>query len=72
MKLSVLIPVYNEEETIEEVIIRVRKTEMNKEIIIVDDASNDSTRRILNDISQRYYGDIKIIYREKMAVKAQL
>jgi glycosyltransferase involved in cell wall biosynthesis len=64
MKLSILIPVYNEEETIEEVVIRVKKTEVNKEIIIVDDASDDSTRKILNSISQRYGDGIKIIYRE--------
>ncbi len=47
MKLSVLIPVYNEERTIEEVLQRVCAVKIPKEIILVDDGSTDGTRDIL-------------------------
>jgi glycosyltransferase involved in cell wall biosynthesis len=50
MKLSVVIPVYNEKETIREVIEAVRKAPVdNKEIIVVDDFSTDGTREILRE-----------------------
>ncbi len=47
MKLSVLIPIYNEHQTIEEVVRRVREVPVDKEIICVDDCSSDGTRDIL-------------------------
>ncbi len=47
MKLSVIIPVYNEARTILEVIQRVKEAPFNKEIIVVDDGSNDGTRECL-------------------------
>ncbi|MFO7948294.1 MAG: glycosyltransferase family 2 protein [Armatimonadota bacterium] len=43
MKLSVVIPVYNEEATIEEIIKRVQAVDIDKEIICVDDGSSDGT-----------------------------
>jgi glycosyltransferase involved in cell wall biosynthesis len=48
-KLSILIPVYNERATIEEIIRRVRLVNLDneKEIIIIDDGSTDGTRDIL-------------------------
>jgi glycosyltransferase involved in cell wall biosynthesis len=47
VKLSVLVPVYNEERTLEEVVRRVCAIPMAKEIILVDDGSNDRSREIL-------------------------
>jgi glycosyltransferase involved in cell wall biosynthesis len=47
VKLSVLIPVYNEERTVEQVIRRVCAIKIPKEIILVDDGSTDGTRDIL-------------------------
>ena len=47
MKLSVLIPVYNEVETLEEAIRRVRSVRLPKEIIVVDDGSTDGSRELL-------------------------
>jgi len=49
MKLSVIIPVFNERETIAEVIERVKAVKLNKEIIVVDDGSTDGTVEILRD-----------------------
>ena len=47
MKLSVLVPVYNEERTLEEVVRRVCAVQVPKEIILVDDGSKDRSREIL-------------------------
>ena len=47
MKLSVLVPVYNEERTLEEIVRRVCAVPLPKEIILVDDGSKDRSREIL-------------------------
>lgn len=47
MKLSIIIPAYNEMATIEEVLRRVRAVEISKEIIVTDDCSTDGTREFL-------------------------
>jgi glycosyltransferase involved in cell wall biosynthesis len=47
VKLSVLVPVYNEERTLEEVVRRVCAVQLAKEIILVDDGSKDRSREIL-------------------------
>jgi glycosyltransferase involved in cell wall biosynthesis len=52
VKLSVLIPVYNEERTVEEVVRRVCAVKMSKEIILVDDGSTDRSREILSRLQQ--------------------
>src|SRR5262245_40234679 len=49
-KLSVVIPVYNEERWIREVIRRVQAVEIPKELIIVEDCSTDGTRDILRTL----------------------
>ncbi len=59
MKLSVVIPVYNEKTTILEVLERVRSVDLPKEIIVVDDCSTDGTREILQIIPPS--ADLKII-----------
>ncbi len=45
--LSVIIPVFNEEQTVEEIIGRVQSTKLVDEIVLVDDGSTDRTREIL-------------------------
>ena len=52
MKVSVIIPVYNEESTIEEIIIRVKAQELASEIVIVDDGSLDGTQEILSGFAE--------------------
>ncbi|WP_157147805.1 glycosyltransferase family 2 protein [Brachyspira pilosicoli] len=64
MKLSVIIPCYNEENTIEAIINAIinSKCSIEKEIIIVDDFSKDNTRNKLKSIENKVS---KILYHEK-------
>lgn len=61
MKLSVIIPVYNEKNTILEIIKRVGDVTVDKEIIVVDDGSTDGTRKILQEIQS---SNLKIILKQ--------
>lgn len=54
MKISVIIPVYNEKSTISEIIARVRAVDLEKEIIIVDDGSTDGTSQQLAEIDGQF------------------
>ena len=63
MKLSIVIPAYNESKTLIEIIKRVRNTPFDKEIIIVDDCSTDGTRELLKEIESE--PDIQVFYHEK-------
>ena len=53
MKISVIIPCYNEENTIQQIIELVRNAlnEWEFEIILVDDASTDATSQIIKDLT---------------------
>ena len=65
MKLSIIIPCYNEEKTLKIIIDRVLKyKELEKEIIIVDDCSTDNSKLIINQISNEFI-EVKGIYLEK-------
>ena len=59
MKLSVVIPVYNEKATIAEVLARVSSVDIPKEIIVVDDGSTDGTGEILS-LLEKDYDNIRI------------
>src|SRR5438094_4735143 len=50
--VSVVIPAYNERTTIEEIILRVQSMDLDKEIVIVDDASTDGTREFLAELAE--------------------
>ena len=65
-KLSVVIPVYNEVNTIEEVLEKVKavRIPLEKEIIIVDDGSTDGTREKLSEI-QKADPSLKVILHER-------
>ena len=65
VKLSVIIPTYNEEKTIKKIIDKVKKVKLkniSKEIIVIDDCSKDSTRSILKSINN---GSLKILFHKK-------
>ena len=46
-RLSIVIPVYNERATVEELLKRVQAVPFDKEIVVVDDGSTDGTRDLL-------------------------
>ncbi len=50
MKLSVLMPVYNEADTVREAVCRARSMDVVKEVIVIDDGSTDGSREILKRI----------------------
>jgi glycosyltransferase involved in cell wall biosynthesis len=60
-KLSVVIPAYNEERTIREILARVAALPVPKEIIVVDDCSRDQTRTILQELADA--GDLHAIFK---------
>ena len=62
MKLSVIIPVYNEVESIEVILERVRAQNMAEEIIVVDDGSKDGTRDVLGKLDGK--NGVRIILHE--------
>ena len=69
IKLSVIIPCYNEEKTIFLIVEKIKKIKnLTTEIIIVDDFSTDTTSDVLKNISQ-VYPDIKIIRHENNSGK---
>jgi glycosyltransferase involved in cell wall biosynthesis len=61
MKVSVLIPVYNEKNTVRQLVERVHAVDVGveKEILIVDDASTDGTREILKSLPMN---DLRVLY----------
>lgn len=63
MKLSVVIPVYNEVNNIQEILKRVQATKLATEIIIVDDGSKDGTREILQKLDGKK--KVRVILHEK-------
>lgn len=61
--LSVIIPVFNEANTIKEIIQRVKDTDLVDEIVLVDDGSQDGTRDILTEYQNK--PRMKVILHEK-------
>ncbi|HEX9726361.1 MAG TPA: glycosyltransferase family 2 protein [Vicinamibacteria bacterium] len=51
--LSVVMPVYNEEATIEEIVSRVLAVPLRLELLVVDDGSNDRSREILSELAAK-------------------
>jgi glycosyltransferase involved in cell wall biosynthesis len=62
MKFSIIIPVFNEAKTIEEIIHRVQATGLVDEILAIDDGSTDGSRELLERLSQE--GKIKVVYHD--------
>jgi len=64
MKLSIVIPVYNEKDTFLDLLDRVRKTPFDKEIILIEDCSTDGTQDILKKLSEED-PSLKCVFHEK-------
>jgi glycosyltransferase involved in cell wall biosynthesis len=63
MKLSVIIPVYNEERTLRQLLDKVLKVGVEKEIIIVDDYSTDRSREIIGEYTK--LENVKAVFHER-------
>lgn len=64
MKLSIIIPVYNEVRTLEKILDLVSRVELpsiEKEIVVIDDGSTDGTREIISRLPDKY----KIVLKDK-------
>lgn len=62
-KLSIVMPVFNEEKTVEETVARVENVRLDrikKEIIIINDASSDKTAQVLGELQEKFH-DLRII-----------
>lgn len=62
-KLSVIVPVYNEEDTIATIVSRLMQLPFRTEIVIVEDGSTDGTRDVLTRLA--HFCDLKILYHQR-------
>ncbi len=70
MKLSIIVPVYNERKVITEVLERIEAVGLEKEIVIVDDGPNDGTTELLQKIeASRRLPSARFIFKRKNAGK---
>ena len=70
--LSVVIPIYNERDTIEEILRRVHDAPFRKEIIVVDDGSTDGSRELLRDLETAGKIDRLVLHEENQGKGAAL
>jgi glycosyltransferase involved in cell wall biosynthesis len=62
MKLSIVVPIYNEEKTLMTILEKVRAQDFEKEIILVDDGSTDGTREILKSLD---YPEVRVFLQKE-------
>ena len=65
MKLSVVVPVYNEKQTVRQILKRILATPHEKEVILVDDGSTDGTRDVLREIEAEKDPRVRIFLHEQ-------
>ena len=63
LRISVVVPIYNEKTTVTEIVRRIRAVPIAKEIILVDDGSSDGTRDVLAGFDCR--DDVRIVLHER-------
>ncbi|MDG0811835.1 glycosyltransferase [Cohnella rhizosphaerae] len=69
MDLSIIIPVYNVEEYLQECLDSIYKIkEINKEVIIINDGSTDSSQTIIDKYLEKYPLDTKVIIQENQGL----
>ncbi len=62
-KLTIVVPVFNEQQTIAEILHRVRAVPVPKEVIVVDDCSADGTRAVLEQLAD--WPELRVIYKPR-------
>lgn len=68
MRISVIIPVYNEAATVTQVVkqvLEVKLDDVEKEIIVVNDGSTDGTDAVLDSLAARWPNPLKIVHHER-------
>jgi len=65
MRLSIVIPVFNECETLPAVLENVARVSLDKEILIVDDGSTDGTREYLKDMVQHPREGVRVLFHDR-------
>lgn len=65
MKLSVIVPVFNEIKTLQEIIERVMQVDCTKEVIVVDDGSTDGTQDVLAQLQEKYAGSMCCLFHSR-------
>ena len=73
MKLTIIMPVYNEEATLSEILRQVRAVELesiDKESIAVDDGSEDGSRAILEQEAKQ--GDLRLFHHDRNQILSSL
>ncbi len=68
MKLSIVMPVYNEERTLEEIVGRVLATPYEKEVLLIDDGSRDRSREIMQTLAEQH-PEVRCFYHERNSGK---
>jgi len=64
--ISIIIPAFNEERTILEVLQKVLSLPLNKEVIVVDDGSTDGTSLLLREIEKTWvYSNLRILFHDR-------
>lgn len=63
LRLSVVVPVFNERATLEEIVRRIRAVPVPKEILLIDDGSTDGTRDVLATLEGE--SDIRVLFHER-------
>jgi glycosyltransferase involved in cell wall biosynthesis len=64
MKLSVIVPVYNEEKTIHSMLQRLLKIVAVKEVVVINDGSTDRTRIVINQFAKKHSRKIKVFHKK--------
>jgi glycosyltransferase involved in cell wall biosynthesis len=65
MKLSIVIPVFNERSTLPAVLEQVGRVPFEKEVLIVDDGSTDGTREYLEKMGQTPGEEIRVLFHDR-------